>query len=181
DFLQFAGPVQSLLRDVTGWGARDYWFPEIRSPGGAIAMLILVLYPYVYLLTRAAFLEQSVCALEVSRTLGCTPWSSFFRVALPLARPAIVAGVALALMETLSDFGTVSYFGVPTFTTGIYRAWFSIGDPIAAAQLSTGLMAFVFAVLLLERWSRGHGRYQHTSNRYRNLGSYRLKGGRAVL
>ena len=181
DFLQFAGPVQGLLRDITGWRARDYWFPEIRSLGGAIAMLILVLYPYVYLLSRAAFLEQSVCALEVSRTLGCSPWSSFFRVALPLARPAIVAGVALALMETLADFGTVAYFGVPTFTTGIYRAWFSMGDRIAAAQLSTGLMAFVFAVLLLERWSRGHGRYHHTSNRYRNLGSYRLKGGRAVL
>jgi iron(III) transport system permease protein len=181
DFLQFAGPVQGLLRDITGWGARDYWFPEIRSPGGAIAMLILVLYPYVYLLARAAFLEQSVCALEVSRTLGCTPWSSFFRVALPLARPAIAAGVALALMETLADFGTVSYFGVPTFTTGIYRAWFSMGDRIAAAQLATGLMAFVFAVLLLERWSRGRGRYHHTSNRYRNLGRYRLTGSRAAL
>lgn len=181
DFLQVAGPVQGLLRDLTGWGPRDYWFPQIRSVGGAIAMLTLVLYPYVYLLARAAFLEQSVCALEVSRTLGCGAWSSFFRVALPLARPAIVAGVALALMETLADFGTVSYFGVQTFTTGIYRAWFSMGDRVAAAQLSTGLMAFVFAVLLIERWTRGRGRYHHTSNRYRNLHRYRLGGPRAGL
>ena len=121
DFLQPAGPVQSMLRETTGLSYGDYWFPEIRSLGGATAMLVLVLYPYVYLLARAAFLEQSVCALEVSRTLGCSAWGSFRRVALPLARPAIVAGTALALMEALADFGTVSFFGVPTFTTGIFR------------------------------------------------------------
>lgn len=181
DFLQYAGPVQSLLRAATGWGAADYWFPNIRSLGGAIAMLVLVLYPYVYLLARAAFLEQSVCALDVSRTLGCGPWSSFLRVGLPLARPAIAAGVSLALMEALADFGTVSYFGVPTFTTGIYRAWFSLGDRVAAAQLASALLLCVFAVLLLERWSRGRGRYHHTSGRYRRLPSHRLRGGRAAL
>ncbi len=181
DFLQFTGPVQSLLREATGWGARDYWFPEIRSLGGAILMLSLVLYPYVYLLARAAFLEQSVCALEVSRTLGCGPWSSFFRVALPLARPAVIGGVSLALMETIADFGTVSFFGVQTFTTGIVRTWFSLGDRVAAAQLSAALLGFVLAVLLLERWSRGRARYYHTSGRYRHLPSHALQGWRSAL
>src|SRR3546814_2560516 len=104
---------------------------------------LFVLYPYVYLLARAAFLEQSVCVLEVSRTLGRGPWRSFFGVGLPLARPAIVAGLALVLMETIADFGTVSYFGVTTFTTGIYRTWFGMGQPIAAAQLAAFLLIFV--------------------------------------
>ncbi len=181
DFMQFTGPVQSLLRDLTGWGPRDYWFPEIRSLGGAVAMLIFVLYPYAYMLSRAAFLEQSVCALEVSRTLGCSPWGSFFRVALPLARPAVAAGTALALMETLADYGTVSFFGVPTFTTGIVRAWISLGDRVAAAQLASALLGFVLLVLLLERWSRGRARYHHTSSRYQRLPGYRLHGLKAAL
>jgi iron(III) transport system permease protein len=173
--------VQSLLREVAGWAPRSYWFPEIRSLGGAIAMLILVLYPYVYLLSRAAFLEQSVCALEVSRTLGCSPWGSFFRVALPLARPAIAAGTALALMETLADYGTVSFFGVQTFTTGIVRAWISFGDRVAAAQLASILLGFVLLVLVLERWNRGRARYHHTSSRYQRLPGYRLSGFKAGL
>jgi len=181
DFLQFTGPVQSLLRDLAGWAPRDYWFPEVRSLGGAIAMLILVLYPYVYLLSRAAFLEQSVCALEVSRTLGCSPWGSFFRVALPLARPAIAAGTALALMETLADYGTVSFFGVQTFTTGIVRAWISFGDRVAAAQLASILLGFVLVVLVLERWNRGRARYHHTSSRYQRLPGYQLSGFKAGL
>ena len=181
DLLQFAGPVQTLLRDATGWGARDYWFPEIRSLGGAIVMLTMVLYPYVYLLARGAFLEQSACALEVSRTLGCGPWGSFFRVALPLARPAIVGGASLALMETVADFGTVSFFGVQTFTTGIVRTWFSLGDRVAAAQLSAALLCVVLAVLLAERWSRGRARYYHTSGRYRYLPHHTLSGWRAGL
>src|SRR4028119_1283010 len=121
EFLDFSGPVQTALRNLFGWGYGEYWFPNVRSLWGAIAMLTLVLYPYVYLLARVAFLEQSVCTLEASRTLGCGPWRSFAIVALPLARPAIAAGLALALMETLNDFGTVQYFGVDTFTTGIYR------------------------------------------------------------
>lgn len=181
DFLQPAGALQSALRDLTGWSYGDYWFPEVRSLGGAAAMLTMVLYPYVYLLARAAFLEQSVCALEVSRTLGCTAWRSFFRVALPLARPAIVAGTALALMETLADFGTVSFFGIPTFTTGIVRAWVSFGDPVSAAQLSSSLLALVFIVLLAEHWSRRRSRYYHTSSKYQHLPGYRLHGARRVL
>ncbi|WP_319633666.1 ABC transporter permease [Pelagibius marinus] len=176
DFLQPAGPVQTLLRDLTGLSYREYWFPEVRSLGGAVAMLTLVLYPYAYMLSRAAFLDQSVCALDVSRTLGCGPWATFFRVALPLARPAIIAGTALALMETLADFGTVSFFGVPNFTTGIVRAWISFGDRTTAGQLSSILLIFVFLVLLLEVQSRGRARFHHATDRYQQLPGHRLKG-----
>ena len=175
----FAGPVQSVLREWTGWGYGDYYFPELRSMGGAISMLSLVLYPYVYLLARAAFLEQSVCALEVSRTLGCGPWCSFYRVALPLARPAIVAGLSLALMETLADYGTVSYFGLAVFTTGIFRTWFGMGDQVAAAKMAALLLVFVFTLVVIERASRKQARYHHSSNKYNQLPEYQLAGGKA--
>ncbi|MFV3131873.1 ABC transporter permease [Niveispirillum sp. KHB5.9] len=180
DLLQFVGPVQTVLREMFGWRRADYWFPDIRSLGGAIAVLSFVLYPYVYLLARAAFLEQSVCALEVSRTLGASAWRSFTRVALPLARPAIAAGLALAMMEVLADFGTVQYFAVDTFTTGIYRTWFAMGEPVAAAQLASVLMLFVMVLVVMERTSRGRARYFHSTGRYRALPSYRLSGLRAA-
>jgi iron(III) transport system permease protein len=180
DFLEFSGPVQTALRNVFGWGYGDYWFPNVRSLWGAIAMLTLVLYPYVYLLARVAFLEQSVCTLEASRTLGCNPWRSFATVALPLARPSIVAGLALALMETLNDFGTVQYFGVDTFTTGIYRTWFGLGERVAAAQLAAFLLLFILWLILLERWSRRRARYYQSVSSRRRLPSYRLKGIRAI-
>ncbi len=181
DFLEVGGPPQSLIRELSGWSVGDYWFPAIRSLGGAVAMLTLVLYPYVYLLARVAFLEQSVCSLEVSRTLGCGPWRSFATVALPLARPAIVAGLALALMETLNDFGTVQYFGVDTFTTGIYRTWFGLGERLAAAQLAAALLLLILALILVERWSRRQARYYQSPSRYRPLPSYQLRGGRAAV
>ena len=177
----FAGPVQSWLRELTGWGPREYYFPEIRSLGGAVSMFTLVLYPYVYLLSRAAFLEQSVCVLEVSRTLGCSVWESFYRVALPLARPAIVAGLSLALMETLADYGTVSFFGLGVFTTGIFRTWFGLGDAAAASKLAAILLLFVFTLVIIERWSRKRAQYHHTSNRYSALPQYQLRGPRAWL
>jgi iron(III) transport system permease protein len=180
DFLQFTGPVQGLIRSLTGWGWQDYWFPPIHSVGGAIFVLSMALYPYVYVLARAAFLDQSVCALEVSRTLGCSPWGAFRRVGLPLARPAIATGAGFVIMETFADFGAVKYFEVATFTTGIYRAWYAYGNPAAAAQLASLLLMAVFAVLLLERWSRGRRQFAHTSARYRELRAIRLKGGRAV-
>jgi iron(III) transport system permease protein len=159
DWLQAAGPVQTLLRDLTGWRVREYWFPEIRSLPGAAAMLSFALYPYVYLLARNAFLEQSRTTMEAARLAGYGDWGRFVRVALPLARTGIVAGTALALMEALADFGTVSYFAVNTFTAGIYRAWLSLGDPVAAGQLATCLLAFVLATLSLERRHRGGARY----------------------
>ncbi|MFE8034580.1 ABC transporter permease [Thiohalocapsa marina] len=179
--LDYAGPLQTTLRDLTGWGYGDYWFPEIRSLPGAAVMLSLVLYPYVYLLSRAAFLSQSLCVLDVSRTLGNGPWRTFFAVALPLARPAIVAGLSLALMETLADYGTVQYFGVSTFTTGIFRTWFGLGNAAAAAQLSALLLGFVFALILLERWSRRDARYHHTSQRESSIRRLSLTGWRAAL
>jgi iron(III) transport system permease protein len=181
DLLQVSGPVQTFIRDLTGWSARDYWFPPIRSLGGAIAMLSLVLYPYVYLLGRAAFVQQSSGILEASRTLGHGPWGAFLKVALPMARPALVAGVLLALMETLADFGTVAYFGVPVFTTGIYRAWFSLGDPVSAAKLSAVLLAFVFALVALERWNRGGMRFHQVGAPAAERKPYRLEGWQAAV
>ena len=179
DLLQYSGPLQTTMREAFGWSRTDYWFPEIRSLSGAVVVMSLVLYPYVYLLARAAFLEQSVCALDVSRTLGRSAWGCFIGVAVPLARPAIAGGVALALMETLADFGTVQHFGVPTFTTGIYRTWFALGEPVAASQLAAVLMLFVMLVLVLERASRGRARYEHTSA-FRHAAPYRLRGARAL-
>ena len=176
DLLQFTGPVQSWLREWTGLGWREYWFPEIRSAGGAAFVLAAALYPYVYIAARASFVSQSVCVLEVSRTLGCGPAAMFWRVGLPLARPAIVAGTAFVLMETLADFGAVSFFEVHTFTTGIYRAWYALGSPAAAAQLASVLLVFVYALLVLERWNEGARRFSHTSSRYRAMPARPLTG-----
>ncbi len=181
DFLQFVGPVQTFLRDAFGWEHGDYWFPDIRTLPGAMLMFVCVLYPYVYLLARSAFLERASGMLEAARTLGLGPWRAFFAVSLPLARPAIVAGVALALMETLADYGTVAYFAVNTFTTGIYRAWFSLGDRVAAAQLAAMLLAFVLFLLTMERISRGRARYHNTTGRNRPMAGARLKGPAASL
>ncbi len=176
DLLDFAGPVQSGLRAWFGWGARDYWFPRVRSLGGAIAMLVLVWYPYVYLNARATFLSQSARLLEAGRSLGAPPWRNFWQIALPLARPAIAAGVALALMEALNDYGTVKYFGVNTFTTGIFRTWFGLGERAAAAQLAALTLVFIAAIVLLEKASRGRSRYHQTqiSSAYQPL--YTLRG-----
>ena len=182
DLLDYYGWVQRTLRGIFGWqSAQDYWFPDVRSLGGAIAMLILVLYPYVYLLARVSFLEQSATTLEASRSLGCSPWKSFWAIALPLARPAITAGLALALMETLNDFGTVQFFGVETFTTGIYRTWFGLGEPQAAAQLAAILMLFIAGLLLLEKWSRHQAKYYQTSNNYAKPNLYELNWRSSIL
>ncbi|WP_305073223.1 ABC transporter permease [Propionivibrio sp.] len=181
DFLQFVGPVQTFLRETFGWTRADYWFPEVRSLGGAIVLFIFVLYPYVYLTARTAFLERASGMLEASRTLGVGAWRSFFRVSLPLARPAVAAGTALALMETLADYGAVSYFGVQTFTTGIYRAWFSLGDRIAAAQLAASLLGVVALLLIIEQASRGRARFHNTTGRNRPMPGQMLRGLPAFL
>ena len=154
DFLQYAGPLQTALREAFGWSRGDYWFPDIRTVGGAAAMFVFSLYPYVYLLARTAFLERPPALAEAARTLGLTRQRVFWQVELPLARPAIAGGIALVLMETLADYGTVAYFAVDTFTTGIYRAWFSLGDRAAAAQLATALLGFIVAAVAIERYSR---------------------------
>ncbi|GAB4178506.1 MAG: iron ABC transporter permease [Thalassobaculales bacterium] len=176
----FTGPVQTLLRGLTGWRKADYWFPEIYSVEGAILVMVATLYPYVYLTARAAFLSQSVCVLEVGRTLGCGPWAGFLRVALPLARPGIAIGASLAMMEALADFGAVHHLGVDTFTTSIYRTWFGMADRVTAAQLSSMLLGLVLVLILAERASRGAARYHHTSARYRRLAPLRLSGWRAA-
>lgn len=181
DLLQAAGPVQTLLRDLTGLRVHQYWFPEIHSTGGAIVLFVCVLYPYVYLLARTAFVEQSVCVLDAGRTLGSSAWRVFWRIALPLARPAVMAGMALALMETLADFGAVAYLSVQTFTTGIYRAWFSFGDRVAAAQLAAILLLFAFLLLSLERFSRRSRRFHQTSTHTRPLPAYQLRPWTAAL
>jgi iron(III) transport system permease protein len=174
DFLDHPGWVQSTLRDLTGWGPRDYWFPEIRSLGGAALMLVLVLYPYVYLLTRAAFLQQSATAYIAARTLGAGSWGAFFRVSLPIARPAIAGGVLLALMETLADFGTVSYFGVQTFATGIYQAWYSFFDRGGAAQLALCLLIVALIIAAMERRQRRDQRQHGAGRRFEAMQAVRL-------
>jgi iron(III) transport system permease protein len=178
--LDHPGPVQTALRSTFGWGPRDYWFPEVRSLWGAAAMLTLVLYPYVYLLARAAFLQQSARAFDVARTLGLGPWGAFARVALPMARPAIATGVVLVLMETLADFGAVAHFGVQTFSTGIYRSWFAMGDRVAAAQLSACMLIFVLALVAMERVQRSAARY-HPTGAFYELQAFQLRGWRAGL
>ncbi|MEM0947452.1 MAG: iron ABC transporter permease [Pseudomonadota bacterium] len=176
DFLDHPGAVQTLLRDLTGWGPRDYWFPEIRSLPGAAAMLTLVLYPYVYLLARAAFLQQSATAYLAARALGQSAFGAFLRVSLPMARPAIAGGALLAVMETIADFGTVSYFSVQTFATGIYTSWFAMADRAAAAQLAAGLLAFALLVAMLERISRGAARHHSTGRRFERMAPIQLTG-----
>ena len=178
--LDVAGPLQSWLRAAFAWQYGDYWFPDIRSLPGAVLMLSLVLYPYIYLLARAALLEQSASVVEVARTLGVKPAGAFFKVLLPLARPAIIVGLSLVLMETLADYGTVQYFGVATFTTGIFKTWFGLGSSIAAAQLSALLMLFVLFLIILEQYSRRQSRYHDTSTRYNRLEQKHLRGLRGL-
>lgn len=177
--LDHPGIVQTALRDVTGWGPRDYWFPEIRSLGGAAIMLILVLYPYVYLLARAAFLQQSSAAFLAARTLGSSAWTAFWTVSLPMARPAIAGGVLLAVMETIADFGTVAYFSVQTFATGIYTSWFTMADRAAAAQLALCLLSFALLLAVTERIQRGKARYHESGKRQMGMETARLHGWRA--
>ncbi len=165
DLLDFAGPVQTGLRELTGWGYRDYWFPPIRSLGGAALMLTLVLYPYVFMLSRASFMTQSGLTADAARSLGASRWRVFWRIDLPLARPAIVAGISLALMETLADYGTVSYFGVSSFSAGIFRTWHGLGDMNGAMQLAALLLSVVIVLLTLERYSRRRQRVAQLGGR----------------
>ena len=179
--LDFAGPVQAWIRDLTGLGYGDYWFFEIRSLGGAIVMMSLVLYPYVYLMARAAFLEQSVSSIEVGCSLGYSRWRAMWSLALPMARPAIITGLSLALMETLADYGTVQYFGVSTFTTGIFRTFYGYGDTAAAAQLAASLLAFVMLLVLLERYSRRRARYHSAAESRARADLIPLMGSKAFV
>ncbi len=154
DLLEYAGPVQSLLREWTGWSAGDYWFPAVRSLPGAALVLGFVLYPYVYLLCFNTFTRQSAALTEAARALGAGPWGAFRHVAVPVARPAIAGGVILALMETVADYGVVDFFGVPTFTSGVFRTWFALGEHDAALRLAGWLLIIVMLLVLVEHFAR---------------------------
>ena len=180
DLLEYAGPVQSALREVTGWQAGDYSFPPVRSLGGATIMLALVLYPYVYLLARTAFATQAAAMFEAARVLGASPRRGFYGIALPAARPAIAGGLALVLMETVADYGVVDYFGVATFTTGIFRTWFALGDRDAAMQLA-GLLFLLVAVLVVAEHYGRRGRFDNPVSRDAPPPREELKGRRALL
>ena len=182
ELLDYSGIVQTTLRQIFGWrNAKDYWFPDIRSLSGAILVMSMVLYPYVYITARASFLAQSVCVLEVSRTLGRSATATFWEVALPLARPALAAGLALALMETLNDIGAVEFFGVRTLTVAVYDTWLDRNSLAGAAQIAGVMLAFVFTLLAIERRLRAQRRYHHTTGRYRYLPEDTLAGARGVL
>ena len=177
DFLDYAGPLQSALRSHFGWhGPADYWFPQIKSLGGAAVIIASVLYPYVYLAARSSFVQQSVCALEVARTLGRTPMGTFWAVALPLARPALVAGLALVLMEVLNEFGAVRHLGVMTLSASIYDTWLQRSDLGGASQLALAMLVFVAMILAAERALRGGGLSHHTTGRYRSIPFQDIEG-----
>jgi iron(III) transport system permease protein len=179
DVLDYAGPVQSALRATFGWtSARDYWFPEIRSLPGAILVLSFALYPYVYLLARAAYREQSGRAYEVARALGCGPFSLFLRLGLPLARPAIAAGVALALMETVADYGTVLHFGVQTLTTGVFSTWLNGGNAGGAAQIAGVILFLILLLVGLERAGRGGARFHRLGRAAQPVEPQPIAGGK---
>ncbi|QCP85218.1 iron ABC transporter permease [Cereibacter sphaeroides] len=182
DFLDYSGALQTALRGFMGWqSARDYWFPEVRSRGAAILVLSSALYPYVYLLARAAFREQSGASYEVARALGKGPWGLFLRVGLPLARPAIAAGVALAMMETVADFGTVEHFGVQTLTTGIFSVWLTAGNAGGAAQISGVVLVLIFLLVALERVGRRNARFHRMSRGARPIQPLTLTRGRGWI
>jgi iron(III) transport system permease protein len=181
ELMDYAGPFQGWLRFAFGWtSARDYWFPDVRSMGGAIVVLSAALYPYVYLSARASFVQQSVCVLEVARTLGRTSMGVFWSVALPLARPALAGGVALAAMECLNDLGAVQYLGVRTLSVSIYTAWLQQSSLGGAAQIAMVAVAVVLALLMAERALRGHGRFHHSTGRYRAIPFTDLEGWRGA-
>ncbi len=180
DWFDFAGPIQVWLRDVTGWQAKQYWFPDIRTLTGAAIVLALVLYPYVYLLCRAAFMEQNVSLLQSARLLKCTPWQSFRRVSLPLVRPAIAVSLSLVAMETIGDFGTVSYFAVNTLTTAVYDTWLGYSSLTAAAKISAIMLAFILLLLSAERYSRRKQKLFQNQFTSREDFRYPLKGWQKV-
>jgi iron(III) transport system permease protein len=182
DFLDYSGPVQVALREAMGWtSARDYWFPAVRSRPGAVLVLAAALYPYVYMLARAAFREQSAGSYEVARALGAGPVGLFLRVGLPLARPAIAAGAAIVMMETVNDFGVVDFFAVQTLTTGIFTVWLETGNAGGAAQIAAVILAVILALVALEKVSRRNSRYYQSARQPRPVTKVRLSGPAAAL
>jgi iron(III) transport system permease protein len=179
ELLDYAGPIQTELRLAFGWTSpRDYWFPQIASLPGAVFVMASVLYPYVYLAARATFVQQSVCVLEVARTLGRTALGAFWAVALPLARPALAAGLALVLMESLNDLGAVQHLGVETLSASIYRTWLQRSNLGGAAQIASVALVFIFVLFAMERAGRGEALYHHTTGRFRSIPFQDIEGWR---
>ena len=182
DLLEYAGPVQGALRGVMGWtNAQDYWFFEIRSFGAASFVLTMALYPYVYLLSRAAFREQSGAVEEVAQSLGSHAFLRFWKIGLPLARPAIAAGTAIVMMETINDFGAVDYFAVQTLTTGIFSVWLEGSNAGGAAQLATLGLCLIIILVLLEKNGRHKMRFFSLSTHQRPILRQKLRGRHAVF
>ncbi len=182
DFMDYAGPLQSGLRQVFGWSSsKDYSFPHFRSLGGAVLVLSMAFYPYVYILARAAFRDQSANTLDVARSLGCGPWSLFWRVALPIARPAIAAGAAIVMMEVLGDFGAVDYFAVQTLTTGVFSVWMQTSNPGGAAQIAGLILLMVLILVILEKSARKRQRFHALGKQQRALNRMKLTGFQAML
>lgn len=182
ELLDYSGTFQTALRTTFGWtNAADYWFPQIRSLWGGVLVMSFVLYPYVYLTARASFLQQSVCVLEVSRTLGRSAWGTFWSVALPLARPALVAGVTLALMESLNDIGAVEFLGIQTLTVSVYSTWLERSSLPGAAQIASVMLVFVFALIFIERSARSRQRFHHTTGKYTLIPEQHLTPVRGIL
>lgn len=177
DFLEYSGPVQTALRESFGWAsARDYWFPEIRSLNAAIIVLAAALYPYVYMLARAAFREQSAGSYEVARALGAGPVGLFLRIGLPLARPAIAAGAAIAMMEAIADFGVVDFFAVQTLTTGIFSTWLEARNAGGAAQIAVVMLSLILLLVAFEKISRKNQRYYQSARHPRPIQKIQLRG-----
>ena len=177
DLLEFAGPIQAMLRGLFGWQlARDYGFPNVRSMGGAIILMGLVLYPYVYLMARASFLEQSPHLLDVSRLMGRSQFNTFVFVSLPIARPGIVIGIALALLETLNDFGTVDYFAIHTLTAGIFDVWLNMNNLGGAAQIAVVMLSFVLLLIGLEYIGRKRIGFYQSVGRFTSTEKIQLTG-----
>ncbi len=176
DLLEFSGPLQATIRHLFDWQAGDYWLPKVRSMGGAITLMGLVLYPYVYLMARASFLEQSPHLLDVSRLMGRSRFNTFLFVSLPIARPGIAIGVALALMETLNDFGTVDYFAIHTLTAGIFDVWLNMNNLGGAAQIALVMLGFVLLLIGLEYIGRKRTAFYQNVGRFTHPDKIQLSG-----
>ena len=182
DLLEYAGPIQSLLRSIFNWQtSQDYWFPEIRSLSSAIFVLSLALYPYVYLMARSAFLEQSESTEEVAKSLGTSVFGRFFRLGLPLARPAVFAGIALVMMETASDFGAVDFFAIQTLTTGIFSVWLESNNAGGAAQIASTVLILIVILVSLEKFNQRKLRFYNLSYRHKNIEKLSLNGGKSLI
>ena len=171
-----SGLIFDFFDNYMGLGRELYALVDLRNIYGSIFILSICLYPYIYLLCYASFKEQSYCAIEIGKSLGLNKRESFTRISLPLARPGIIAGLSLIMMETLAEFGTMDYYGVTTFTTGIYRAWFAFGDETSAMHLASILLTFVFILIVIEKYTRGKSQYYHSSQKNRRANPMILKG-----